>query len=346
MITLKDIAKSCNVSVATVSNVLNEKKNVSEETRRRVMAVVNETGFQPNYIAQGLRKQKTQTVEIIAEDISLSSTSRMIESITEYCEEKKYKVTLQNMRLYARWGESWYKQEEIYHSVFDPILQSVKADGIIYLAGHGRIIKCFPEDFDIPAVIAFSYSDSVKVPSVVLDDVQGSYEMTKYLIGMGHKKIGLIGGRRDNLHTQDRILGYQKALHEEKILYDPELVRCGAWGRETGYIEMENLAGQGVTAVFCMADTMAGGVCDFCRENGIEFGKDISVAGFNNQELSEYFNPRLSTVDRNLPVIGHRAARILIDKIENGNSKEEDGTKIVVRCPCSLVIRNSVMKIN
>ena len=153
MVTLKEIAQECNVSATTVSNILNGKPKVSEETRLKVLDVVKRRGYQPNYIAQGLRNQKTRTIGIIAEDIAQFSTPGMIESIMAFCEEKGYRTIVQNLRLYARWQESWFNNEEAYRSVLEPALQelrSIKVDGLIYVAGHARIIHFFKEDLSMP----------------------------------------------------------------------------------------------------------------------------------------------------------------------------------------------------
>ncbi len=200
MVTLKEIARECNVSATTVSNILNGKPKVSEETRIRVLDVVKKRGYQPNYIAQGLRNQKTKTIGIIAEDISQFSTPGMIESIMACCEEKGYRTIVQNLRLYARWKESWYNNEEAYRSVLEPALQelrSIKVDGVIYVVGHARIIHFFPEDFTMPVVLAYAYTNADWIPSVVIEEEKGGYDMMKYLLSMGHREIGIIGGRAD-----------------------------------------------------------------------------------------------------------------------------------------------------
>ena len=113
MITLKDIAKECGVSTATVSNILNGKNKVSEETRNRVLKVVNDRGYKLNYVAQGLRKQKTQTIGVIAEDIAQFTTPEIIEGIMEVCEERGYRTIVQNLRLYARWQDLWFDNDKM-----------------------------------------------------------------------------------------------------------------------------------------------------------------------------------------------------------------------------------------
>ena len=134
MVTLKEIARECNVSPTTVSNILNGKPKVSEETKERVLETVNRLGYRPNYIAQGLRNQKTKMIGIIAEDIAQFTTPEIVEGIMSYCEEKGYRSIVKNLRLYARWSDSWYNKESDYHAILEPAIReltSIMVDGII-----------------------------------------------------------------------------------------------------------------------------------------------------------------------------------------------------------------------
>lgn len=343
MVTIKEIAQKCNVSATTVSNILNGKAKAGEETKQKVLQAVKEMGYQPNYIAQGLRNSKTQTIGIIAEDIAQFTTPGMIESIMEYCEGAGYRTIVQNLRLYARWNDNWYDRDADYHSILDPALQelmSVKVDGIIYIAGHARIIHCFPEDFRIPAVMAYAYTGSTNVPSVAIDDEKSAYELVSYLLHIGHKKIGVIGGWQNNIHTQKRLLGYQKALFDARVLFEPGLVRYGDFDRESGYREAGELINSGVSAIFCMTDRMAGGVYDYLEEHGLKVGEDISVVGFDDQDIAAYFRPALTTTSLPLYEIGYQAAKILIEKI-NGQ-RDEEGVVEEILIPCRMQRRNSV----
>lgn len=345
MVTLKEIAQACNVSVTTVSNILNGKAKAGEETKQRVLQMVKEMGYQPNYIAQGLRNSKTHTIGIIAEDIAQFTTPGMIESIMAYFEKKGYRAIVQNLRLYGRWEDRWYHNEEAYHSVFDPALHelmSVKVDGILYIAGHARIIKSFPEDFQIPSVMAYAYTESEKIPSIAIDDTASAYELVKHLLDMGHRKIGVIGGYPDNIHTQKRLLGYQKALFDAQILFEPELVRYGNFERSTGYKECEALIDAGVTAIFCMTDRMAGGAYDRIEEKGLKVGKDISVVGFDDQDIAAYFRPALTTTKLPLQEIGFQAAKLLIDRIEAGEEEPVESEITEILIPCTIQKRKSV----
>lgn len=347
MVTIKEIAKECNVSVATISNILNGRPNVSAETRERVLNIIQKRGYRPDYVARGLRKKKTNMIGIIAEDIAQFSTPLIMEGIMEYCEKKKYRTMIENLRLYARWGEQWYNNEDAYRSVLDPVIQemmSIKVDGLLYVAGHARVIRYFAHDMPIPTVMAYAYTCSSCIPAVVIDDEQAAYDMTKYLISMGHHKIGVLAGREDNIHTRNRLQGHQRALFEESILYNPGWVRYGNWERETGYQMAGDLVKEGVTAVFCMNDRMAGGIYEYCSEQGIRVGEDISVTGFDDQELATYLNPGLTTMGLDLVGIGAEAAGILLEKLETEKEGRSGGV-LEKKIPCKMVERESVKRI-
>ncbi len=345
MITIKEIAQMCGVSSSTISNILNGKRNVSESTRQRVLGVVKQTGYQPNYFAQGMRKQKTNIIGIIAEDLNQFSSPPIIEGIMARCDDMNYRTILINMRLYDRWRSTWYDDDKKLHSVLTPAIQelrSIKVDGIMYVAGHARIINCFSNDFEIPAMVVYAYSQSPRFTSIVIDDEKGGYDITRYLISMGHKKIGVVAGTADNLHTQKRSKGYQRALFEDQILYNPDWIQYGDWERPSGYHEVEKLINEGVTAIFCMNDNMAAGVYDYLEEHNMKAGVDISVAGYDNKEISEYLKPDLTTNGLPLVEIGRKSAEIMTSSLEQGRENEAQKT---IKIPCRLIIRNSVKRI-
>lgn len=348
MVTIKEIARECNVSAATVSNALNGRPNVSSETREKVLRTIWEKGYQPDYMARGLRKNKTNMIGIIAEDICQFSTPAIMEGIMKYCEEKKYRTMIQNLRLYARWGELWYENESAYRSVLDPVMQemlSIKVEGVIYVAGHARVIRYFMKEMPIPTVMAYAYTHSSYTPSVVVDDEKAAYDLTKYLISMGHRKIGVIAGKADNIHTSSRLRGYQKALFEENILDNSSWVHYGNWEKESGYRCAGEVLADGVTAVFCMNDKMAGGVYDYFCEHGIRVGEDVSVVGFDNQELAQYCHPGLTTMKIGLGEIGAEAASILLKRLETKSDDGEPAHILEKRISCTLVERESVKRI-
>lgn len=342
MITVKEIAKMCNVSPSTVSNILNGRPNVSEETKRRVLEVVKETGYQPNYYASNMRKQSTKTICIIAEDLGQFSTTPMLEAAMACCEEHDYRTIIMNLRMYDKWSDTWYHDDSKLQSVLSPVLneiQSIKVGGLIYIAGHGRVIHCLPEDFSLPTIVTYALSENERFPSIVLDDDKGGYDVMKYLMARGHRKIGILAGAMDNLHTQERLKGCQRALFEESIPYNPELTFYGDWERKTGYQGARKLYARDVTAIWCMNDLMAGGAYDFAREKGLEIGKDISILGYDNRQIAEYLYPGLTTNELPLQEIGYASAERLIDILEGRRDKTD--TK-PVKIPCKMIVRDSV----
>lgn len=343
--TAKEIASLCGVSTATVSNILNGKGKASEATVKKVMEVIEANNYKPNPIARGLRTKVSKTIGVIAEDVAQFTTPDILEGIMEECEKAGYRVMVENLRCYSRWGDKWYGEQEELQKVIAlsmSDMRSVQVDGMIYIAGHAREIRGFSEKLDIPNVVAYAYSYSQNSASVMIDDVKGGYDMTKYLLDKGHRKIAFIGGREDNLHTVRRLEGYQKALFEYKVLYNPELVSFGNWERPSGYDCMKKLEGTDFTAVFCINDQMCGGVYDYLSEKRLTAGKDISVTGFDDMIIASYFRPGLTTNAINLKEIGRVSAKKLIEVFKTGKDFEEKVTYV----PCKLVERESVTEIN
>lgn len=350
MVTLKEVAEICGVSATTVSNVINGKEKTSEETRQRILQVVEKTGYKPNIIAKGLRSKKSRTIAIIAEDLAQFTSPTIIESIMENCEKLDYRVVVHNLRLYDRWQDTWYRREDEYNAVIAPVIRDVMSaqiDGVIYVAGHARVVKTFNNNFNLPVVMCYAFSESADIPSVVIDDEESAYEMVTYLIGNGHRRIGFIGGRIDNIHTAQRLAGYQKAMFEQGLLFDPKLVYYGDWSRRSGYDGARKLLEQDVTALFGISDLMTGGIYDFLYEKNIRIGRDISVAGFDNEGISDFFRPRLTTTALPLREIGKRSAELLLHKLEESDEEEKTVSTVpqIIKIPCSMRVRDSVSKI-
>lgn len=345
--TIKEIAKECNVSPSTVSNVLNGKPKVSEETRKLVMRVMEKNGYQPNNIAQGLRRKKTNTIGIIVEDIRQFTTPSIVDGVMRMCEEYGYKTVVQNLRLYSRWSDYWFDNSKMVESVLTPAIQELKnimVDGIIYIAGHARKIQ-FPKKINIPLVLCYGYSQNEDIPSVVLDDEESAYKVIQYLTNKGHRKIAIIAGEQDNMHTQLRMLGCQRAFFEAGILYNPSTIIYAGWGKMHGYKSAKKVFKQDVTAVMCMNDRLAGGFYQYCYENHIRIGQDISVMGFDNEILSDFYTPGLTTMDIPLKDLGSKATSQLIKMLEADEENPYVPDKIT-KMTAQVVVRDSVVDLS
>lgn len=343
--TLKEIAEICGVTVSTVSNVLNDKPKVSEEKKRQIMKVVEELGYQPNYFAQGIRKTKKRIIGIITEDIMEFATVSMVETIMAHLESNNYRTLLLNMRMYDKWDNQWYDDNTKIAESSKPMFQqimSIKVDGFIYIAGHCRKIHCIPNNIDIPGVILYGLSGEPQYPSVVLDDEAGGYSIAKYIIDKGYKEFGVISGKTDNMHTNKRLLGIQKAMFDAGLPFNPSLVYEGDWKREGGYECAASLVDHGVKCILCMNDLMAAGVYDYMYEKGLEVGKDIAVVGYDNREISDYMRPRLTTYDLNLSNLAKKAAEMMVDILTDTDKQKEYENHYIEKIPGELVVRESI----
>lgn len=345
MTTIKEIAKACGVSVATVSYILNGKGKASAKTTELVLKTAKEMHYTPNAAARQLKTKKTKNIGVIVEDMTIFSIPDVVDGITDYCERMDYQILLINLRLFKKYNDTYYYEDWYYDKLRENIrkLLNMQVAGIIYVAAHERILKCLPEDIPVPTVMAYGYTQSKKIPSVVVDDVSGAFSVMENLIQHGHRRIGVITGKPDSLHAQARLMGLQKALYQYHVPFLPQLVVNGDWERASGYAHMDELLRENVTAIFCMNDLMAGGVYDRLDELHIKAGTDISVAGYDDRMLSSYYKPPLTTVRLPLHDIGYKASEVVLGML-NGEIELEN-EPLVCSVPCNLVERASVADI-
>lgn len=342
MITLKELASKCGVSIATVSNILNGKSNVSKQTKERVLKIIEETGYRPNFMARTLRAHKTNTVGLIIDDIGAFSSPGLIEGVLNHLEAQGYKAIIETLRLYSKWNNSPDSTEysNAVRASVDEML-SIKVDGIIFIAAHAHDIEYFNEYTGVPIVIAYAYQTGNKLPTIKIDDFESSYIMTKHLIQKGHKKIAIIGGVNSDKdkHESDRLEGFEKAMKESSLEVNKNLLENGGWSREGGYKACERLfqKSNDFTCIFCFNDLMAAGVYDYLYENNKRPGKDYAVAGFDNREMSDFLTPPLTTMEIPLEEIGRKSAEVLLKKIDGKEIETND-----IKIPCRLIERKSV----
>ncbi len=337
--TVKELAKLCGVSPGTVSNVLNGKNNVSDATRKKILKIVEETDYHPNYFASSIRKKETQIIGIITEDLNQFTTPPVVDALTERIESKGYHTILMNMRIYSRLKQNEWNRSEKISGFLQPILrelQSIKVDGIVYVGAHDRELTIFPENHTIPTVFTYATPKGDRFISVNIADEDGGYDMTKYLMSMGHTRIGVITGAGNNRHSINRLQGYKKALNEGGIRFDPELIEEGDWTMESGYVAGKILD-KGVTAIWAMNDDMAAGVYRVLEERGLKAGKDISVAGFDDRFGNRYLIPSITTDELPLTEMGIKSAEMIL-KAVRGEQPEQRHFLI----PCKMKKRESV----
>lgn len=346
MATIKEIAKACNVSIATVSNILNGKENAGPKTRKIVLNMADELGYVPNYMAKNLKQHRTKLIGIITEDLTVFNCPEIVDGIHDYLEAAGYNFVLGNLRLYKKYNNDFIASEEYRSQVENEfrIMEAKQIEGIIYVCAHSRVVHFIPEKAAVPVVLAYGKSDNPNYPAVVYNDEQGAYDAVSELIKRGRKSIGVITGEEKSSHTRQRMTGYQRALFEHKILFDPGMIYHGNWERESGYSGAEYLTGRGTDAIFSMNDMMAAGIYDYAAEKQIKIGEDLSLIGFDNREICEVFRPGLTTMVLPLGEIGRKSAEIALEAIREKKNIKEDMKDIgrLYEINCRIIRRSSI----
>ena len=343
MATIKEIAKLANVSIATVSNVLNQKPgSASPEKVEKVLKVAKSLNYRPNYLAQSLKRQRSRSIGIIAEDLTVSQTAEIINGIEEYCEEYDYEALLANMRLFKRYGNNLSAIPErsvLFNRAFDNLV-SKQVEGCIYIGYHGREVSFSPPDTGLPFVYTYCVPKDKSYPYVLSDDENASLEIGRALISMGHRRIGIISGPVNSFNSQKRLVGIQQALFEASIPYNVGTTVIGDWTRECGYHAASQLLSQGVTAIYAFSDKMISGVYTYCIEHRISVGKDISLFGFDDSDIVHAYTPPLASAKPDLQEMGHKAAELVLSQLQ--------GKTVCTKChvlPCTIHVRPSVCSI-
>lgn len=339
MATIKEIATMANVSVATVSNVLNRKGGASPAKAEEIRSIAEQLNYTPNLLAKSLKKQKSNTIGIITEDLTVFNAPEIVDGIDEFCERNGFDIVLGNMRLFKHYGNTFTDMEK-YNAILTEIINTMRSkqvEGLVYVGYHFREIK---QDFDlinVPIVYTYCYSQDAAAPYVLYDDEKAAYDAAALLIENGHTKIGSICGPFGSFNTQSRLRGYQRALFDHHILYDNNLTVYGDWNRDCGYAFGERLIKHGVTAIFAHNDYMAAGVIDYCNDNGISVGRDLSVIGFDNADISKFIRPKLTSVALPLFEMGQKSAEILTQILD-----DKPLSSVSYKIPCKIIQRESV----
>ncbi|MGD1819704.1 MAG: LacI family DNA-binding transcriptional regulator [Pleomorphochaeta sp.] len=342
MTTIKEISEISGFSIATVSKVLNHQKGVSKKTQKEILDVANKLDYRPNLYARQLKMGSSNTLGIIAEDLTVFVTPNIIDGIGVCCDDKNYHYILGNLRFNKRFGHSPYYNEQKEQLIDEMVNQmlSKQVDGIIYVGCHTHPIDILDKRSDTKFVCAYCYSDNINIPSIIYDDRKAGYDVGKLLISRGHKNIGVIAGIKESFNTYNRVLGFQEALFESNIPYNPNLTYYGEWDREHGFEVAKKLLNDNVTAIFAHNDLIAIGVMDYCSQNNIIIGKDIDLIGFDDRDITEICRPKLSSVSLPLFEIGHTAASVILDMIKD--EKNAIPNKILLNC--EVIERDSVRK--
>jgi LacI family transcriptional regulator len=331
--TITDVARAVDLSPTTVSFVINNVPyaNIPEETRERVWQAVKALGYRPNAAAKVLRTQRTHTIGFVTDEVATTPfAGQIIKGAQELAWDNGKMLIIINAG-----GNP---------SVLDAaveVLLDRQVEGIIYAAVYHQEVQPPPNLSEVPAVLLDCYCADRSLPSVVPDEVGGGRLATDLLIAQGHRRIGFINLNPGIPAAVGRLQGYREALTAAGIAFDPELVRHGNAQADGGYQQIQQLMRLDAppTAVFCGTDRTAMGAYDGLRDLGLRVPQDVSIVGFDNQEIiAAYLRPALTTVQLPHYEMGRWAVQYLLDLI-----KQPSATTPPQRLEsCSPIIRESV----
>lgn len=303
-ITIYDVAREANVSMATVSRVVNGNPNVKPATRKKVLEVIERLGYRPNAVARGLASKKTTTVGVIIPDISNPFFAELARGIEDIATMYKYNIILSN--------SDQNKDKELH--LLNTMLGK-QVDGIVFMGGniseeHVAEFKRSPA----PIVLAGSLEDSEQVPSVNIDYEQATFDAVNTFIEKGHKRIAMvIGPFHEPINKEKKLVGYQKALEAAGIPVDEALIVEGDYTYDSGIEAFDKLIelSEKPTAIYVGSDEMAVGVVHGAQDKGYNVPGDFEVISSDNTRISLMVRPQLTTVIQPLYDIGAVAMRLL-----------------------------------
>jgi len=325
---IRQVAAEAGVSMTTVSHVLNEVPHaqVREETRQRVVEVAERLGYRPNRMARSLRTRRTGTIGLISDSIATTPyAGQMILGAQRAAQERGYTLVLFNTE----------DDPEVEERELQALLE-YQVDGILYAKMYHRVVAV-PSVLDgVPLVLLDAESPDSSAPSVVPDEVAGGRTATDELLGLGHRRIGFLTNVDDVPATRGRLQGYQEALAAAGLDFDPDLVvadESETWG---GYRAARQLLAREdrPTALFAYNDRMAMGAFRAAAELGLRIPEDLSVVGFDDQELITLgLFPELTSVALPHFDMGYWAGETLIDLLEEPGS--DVPPPLLMPCPIS-----------
>ena len=333
--TIHDIAEKLNITASTVSRALNDNPRISENTKKLVLKMAKQLNYQPNHIASALRSGKSKLIGVLVPTANRNFFSSVVRGIEDIANELDYKVII---------SQSYEDSEKEIQNI--EALLNARVDGII--ASIGKNTENFDHfqkvlDKGIPLVLFDRITNQLDVSQVVIDDYQGAYDTTKHLIEVGCKRIAhFTSPKKINIY-KERLRGYEDALKDFDIPFDPELIEESNMQLEDGRTSMENLINKGIAfdAVFSSSDYAVMGAMQVLREHKISVPDQVKLAGFGNEPFTSFTAPPITTVDQKSIPMGRVTAETFFELLKL-DGKKGNNQKTVLKP--ELIIRESTQK--
>jgi LacI family transcriptional regulator len=326
--TIIDVANQAGVSYSTVSRVVNGKSYVKPETREKVLQAMTRLGYQANLHARSLAGGRSNVIGLLVIDLTTQYMGEIIHGIDDVLAANQYELMLYTTH-----------RRKTKESAYVNMMARGLADGLLIVLP--REPEAYLESLrerEFPYVLIDQLGLDECDLSVIAANRQGGYEATRHLINLGHQRIGMVTGWMDMISARQRIEGYEAALVEHHIPYDPQLVFVSDFSQVGGFNGAMHLLNLPVppTAIFASNDVSAMGVLDAVRACGLSIPGDLSVIGFDDIPMSATSSPPLTTIRQPLQEMGRVATQLLLNLI--GKSKEKP-TSVVL--PTELILRES-----
>lgn len=315
MATIKDVAKLAQVSISTVSHVLNETWFVSEETARKVREALAALGYKPSAVARSLKTNKTHTIGMLTASNANPFFAEVIHGVEATCYKRGYHLVLCNSGCDDQASD--LKKQTSYLKT----LEEKRIDGLLVMSAHSdpAFFTLLENQSQWPMVNLDCHAGSGRADVIMDYPELGGYEATRYLIDQGHIEIGCISGPRKLSPSSERLAGYHRALDEAGIPVRNHWVVEGRLTADSGYQAACQFLNQEErpSALFVGNDLMAMGAMCALQSHGLRVPDDVSVIGYDDIELAAFTSPPLTTIHQPKAELGQLAANTLIDRIEN-----------------------------
>ncbi len=327
-VTIKDIAKSLGISYSTVSRALNNKPGVSKKMREKVVNEAKRMGYQPNGMARGLVKKQSRTIGLIIPDIANSFFGEVTQGIIDTANENGYTILL----CISNWNFDIEKKH------LNTLLEK-RVDGIILKPAKDDIDEKYLSQINVPFIVLEGWRGDKDYSYVKVDNKKGGYMATKYLIERGYKNIAYAGGRKDSHSNMERVEGYIKALKENGMKVNHDLIRHNDFTIKGGYQLAEILlnSGKHVDAIFAGNDVIALGILDYAATHGYIVPEQLGVIGFDDIFYAELPQIQLTTIRQPKYILGKNTLEILLDEIKD----EEDRINKAMILEPKLIVRKT-----
>ncbi len=310
-VTLQDVATLAGVSIKTVSRVVNNQAEISEATRQRVLAAIDELGYKPNVLARSLVSRRTDTLAVVAWGIEYFGPSRVIVGVEQQADELGYSLIL---NLVSQPDEP--NQERI----LDTLLAR-RVDGIIWSVPQVGDNRNWLQDGllkRLPPIVFISMQSQPGLTITAVNNFSGARQATQHLIDQERRKIAIITGPIAWWEARERLSGWKSTLEETGLTVSPARIVESYWSAAGGERAMQQLLKQtpDIDAVFASSDQIALGALGAIHQSGRRVPQDVAIVGFDNAPESAFYWPPLTTIYQKLVNVGHIAVQNLHQMIE------------------------------